>query len=234
MAAIRSQVLYIAKFVASQLGIGSYLPADVSANTASFRVMRPELFDPNGGSCFELDSDKLITYTGMNGDLLTGASGNTGDLKSYTNTASDIVMVSGVLDAEELEHAIDKHRTWVEQEMFDDVEHKRWKSNLGWFDTDVAIRDSDTASYNAVTLGGSDTIDYERGEVRFATARTESRLFLCGDRYNPFCAIADIITMHAADDRFLRYLQVGQTAKAKMTADQLAAYWRGRGWAYSL
>lgn len=232
MAAIRSQVLYIAKYIASQLSIGSYLSADVSANAATFRVMRPEIFDPVGGTVIELDSDTVITYTGIDLDQLTGA-GSTPAMKGYTNTSSDLVIVGGIVDPEELEGMIDKHKCWVEAEMFDDAEHKRWKANLGWFDTDVTVRDDDDSSYNTVSIGGSDSISYERGEVRFATARTETQLFLCGDRYNPFYTIADIITMHGKDDRFFRYSQVGQSSKSKLTADELSAYWRGRGWAYS-
>lgn len=233
MAAIRSQVLYIAKYVVTQLGLGSYLPADVSANATSFRVMVPGIFDPAGGTCWELDTDTLITYTGINGDQLTGA-GTVPAMKGFTNTSSDVVMISGVLEAETLEFLIDKHRTWVVAEMFEDVEAKRWQANLGWFDTDVVIRDDDDSGYSTISLGGSDTISYERGEVVFATARTESQLFLAGWRYNPYYTLADILTMFGYDDRFLKYHQVGQTALNKPTAIELAAYWRGLGWPYSL
>lgn len=234
MALIRSQVLYIAKYVVRELALGSYLAADVSANAATIRVMSPEIFDPSGGSVYELDSDTRIAYTGMSGDQLTGCTG-TPAMGGFANTtASDVVMIPGIIDAEELEQAIDHHRTWIVAEMFEDAESKRWKANLGWFDTDVVVRDDDDDSYNTITLGGSDTIDYRRAEVTFNTARTESALFLAGWRYNPYYTIAELISKHGNQFGEATYAQVGQQAQAKRTDFDIAAYWRGRGWAYSL
>lgn len=234
MAAIRSQVLYIAKYIVRQLAIGSYLAADVAANATTFRVMSPGIFDPSGGTLIKLDDDTVVTYTGMSSDQLTGASGVPAMAGFANTTEQDVVMITGLVDPEELEVSIDAHRTWHVEEMFEDVDDKKWNANLGWYDTDVVVRDDDDDSYNTVSIGGSDTIDYRRGEVTFNSARSESVLYLAGWRYNPFYTIADLISQHGNQFGEASWIQVGQQAQGKMNDFDIAAYWRGRGWAYAL
>lgn len=186
--------------------------------------------------------DKYFTYTGMNFDQLTGipASGD-GEIDSdvygfaeATNTPT--LVYRGDIDDEELEVAIDTTKRFVVEELFSESseELKRWKTVLGWFDTDAQIRDSDDDSYTVITLGGSDTISYERGEVIFNTARTENQLWLAGFAFNPYDAIARLIMQYAGDARFMSYLQVGQVARSQKSAVELAQAWRAVGVAINL
>lgn len=240
--AIRTQVAYIGRFIRRKLGLGSYLPADVTAasNPTSLRVINPELFDPAGGTLYYVNqsgADKFFTYTGINLDELTGipASG-TGEIDSdlydfAESTNTPTLIYKAEVDDEELERAIDTYKRFVIEELFfeSSEEGKRWKTILGWFDTDAAVRNDDDESFSTITLGGSDTISYERGEVIFNTARTEEQLWLAGFAFNPFSSIADLILQHGNDTRFLNYFQSGQTSQSKKTAQELALFWRAQG-----
>lgn len=247
--AVRSAIAYMGRFVRRKLGVGSYLPQDVTASSdpTSLRVLHPELFDPAGGTLYYVNqsgADKFFTYTGINGDLLTGIPGSSSgeidsdmyDFAESTNTPT--LVYRGDLDDEELERALDEFKQFVIAELFyeSSQEGKRWKTaiNRPWFDTDAVVRDDDSASFNAITLGGSDAISYERGEVVFNTARTETQLWLAGFAFNPFATLANLILQHAGDDRFLSYVQAGQTAQSKAPAAALAETWRRQGAAISL
>lgn len=241
---IRSDVAYIGRFVRRKLGLGSYLPEAVTAasNPTTLRVFNPELFDSVGGTLFYVDgsTDRFFTYSGINGDLLTGipTSGSgeiAADMNAFNHATLPTLVYRGDVDDEELEGVIDAHRNFVVEELFDDAsgEGKRWKTLLGWYDAAVQIRTDLDDTYSVITLAGGDTISYERGEVIFSTARTESQLWFAGFGYNPFVAIAEIIGSHQNDSRFVSYLQVGQTAQSKLTAVRLAEYWRARGVALS-
>lgn len=240
---IRSQVQYIGEFIRSELGHGCFLPSDVTANSnpTTIRVLKPEIFDPGGGTVYWINgsTDDFFTYTAISGDTLTGVPANgTGsiDANMYdyadANNTPTFIYIMGV-DDEELERNIDRQRSWTVSEMRPDAEKKRWKAKVGWWDSDVEIRDDDDSSYNSISLGGSDSISYERGEVIFDTARTESVLYLAGWVYNPFYTMASIYLIHGADDKNFTYLQAGQIAGVKPTADKLVEKWRSLGFAQS-
>jgi len=240
--AVRSQIAYIGRFVRRKLGLGSYLPLAVTAaaNPTTLRILNPEIFDPVGGTIYYVNqagADKYFTYTGINLDTLTGipASGageidsDLYDFNEQTNIPTLVYRAD--LDDEEIERAIDAYKKFVVEELFDDAsgEGKRWKTLLGWFDTAAQIRTDYDDTYTVITPGGSDTISYERGEVIFNTARTESQLWFAGFAFNPFGTIANLILQHANDSRFLNYFQIGQTAQTKITASDLAKIWHGYG-----
>lgn len=237
---VRAEVAYLGRFVRRKLGLGSYLaePVVSSGNPTMIRVLNPELFDPIGGTLWWVSgtTDKFFTYTGVNGDLLTGipASGSgeiDADMNAFNHATAPTLIYKKGVDDEELERAIDRYLVRVVEELFMDSSEDgfRWSPLLGWWGTGAEVRDDYDDTYNVVTLGGSDTINYETGQIVFATARAESRLWLAGDTFNPFAVIADLIESGMRDDRFSTYSQVGQAAKAQPDARDLAKYWRGRG-----
>lgn len=239
---VHASKAYIGRFIRRKLGLGSFLPAAATAasNPTSLRVFNPELFDALGGTLFYVDqagNDKYFTYTGINIDQLTGipASGAgeiDADLYAFNETTNTPTLIfRGDIDDEELEREIDAFRVFVVEEMFDDASgvRKRWRPRLGWFDTTVEIRDDCDDSYNVVALSGSDTINYETGQVVFNTARSESRLWMAGFAYNPFYTIARLLMAHGNDSRFLTYLQVGQMAESKKDVSTLSSTWRKLG-----
>jgi hypothetical protein len=229
--AVRSAIQYMAHYILRELGIATYVPASISAAATSMRVMDASLFDPSGGQCFVEDNDNLITYTGIDGDQLTGIpSANTGSISAtinpYTSASRDLVVIANLISAYELERHIDRYRVWLNAApVKPEVTKKKFIFARGWFDTDVELRNDDDDGYTVIT---ADAISYENGEWEFNTARTETELYVAGWAYNPFATIADIIETFAADSRWARYIQIGQSAESKHDAHNLAGVWRSR------
>lgn len=231
--AVRAAIDYIGTMILRELGIATYVPADVAAASASMRVLDVSMFDPNGGQLMVYDNDNLITYTGLSGDSLTGIpTSSTGSIsatiKGVADSARDLLYRVDMLSAYELERMLDLRRRWIEGETLKrDATRKQFLASAGWFDTGVQLRDSNTDTYDVVI---PDTVSYERGEFSFNTARDSSEtLYVFGYRYNYFAVLGDIIETIAADDRWNSYSQVGQMAKAHVNAHELANFYRAKG-----
>lgn len=231
--AVRAAIQYIAHYIIRELGLGCYVPTSVSAGATSMRVMDSSLFDPGGGQIFVEDNDNLITYTGIDGDQLTGipASGTgsiSAAINAYTVSTRDLVYRAELMSSYELEILIDRYSRWIEGEkIWRDVERKKHLSIRGWYDTGAELRDDNDDSYNIVT---ANTISYENGRFEFTTARSlAEQLYLYGWGYNPFASIGDFIETFANDSRWYSYSQVGQTAHSVKNAREIADLWRSRG-----
>ena len=232
--AVRSAIQYIVHHVIRELGLGCYVPASVAAGATSMRVLDSKLFDPVGGQIFVEDNDNLITYTGIDGDQLTGIpSSFTGSISAtinpYTSASRDLVWRSELINSYELERVIDRYRHWIEAELLvRDGTRKKYFSLWRWFDTGVVFRDGPDPDDD--TLVVPDTLNYEQGEFEFSVARDESEsLYAFGFVYNPFFVIADFIESFANDERWYNYSQVGQAARSAKSAHDIAEQWRARG-----
>ena len=232
--AVRTAISYIAEFIRADLGIATWIPTDVASASTEIRVMRPEIFDPGGGTV--MVGDSVITYTGINGDQLTGVP-NTGTgsiaatLQDVNDAAASQLYIPQIITSSELEDLIDDTRYWVDAELLtQDVERRRYYARAGWFglssESEVELRDDRDASFSTVT---PDDVNERRGEFLFDSSRTESGLFVAGFRYNPFYAAAEIISMIYADDRRFTYYQMGQVAVSKRDLVGIAQNYRWRG-----
>jgi len=231
--ALDSTILYIAEYVVRELGIGCYLPVSAAANDTELRVQDASMFDPSGGQVYVLDNDDVITYTGISGDQLTGlpSSGSFAigaTLNEYTDASADVVYRGELVSTVELEAMLKRYRRWVDAEaLFRDVDRKKHWFVRGWFDTSVQLRDDNDDSYTVVT---ADTISYERGTFEFNSARdVGEQLYVSGWGYNPFFTIGDFIEQFAQDERWTVYSQIGQTARTRRDARELADAWRTKG-----
>lgn len=232
--AIRTAIQYMLHHVIRELGLGCYVPASVAAGATSMRVLDSSLFDSVGGQIFVEDNDNLITYTGINGDQLTGIpASSTGSISAtinpYTSSSRDLIYRAELMSAYEWELLFDRYRRWVEAEQLSrDGTRKKYFSLWRWFDTGVVFRDGPDPDDD--TLVVPDTLNYEQGEFEFNSARDESEtLYLFGWRYNPYAVIADFIESFANDERWYSYSQVGQTARSAKSAHDVAEQWRARG-----
>lgn len=232
--AVRVAIQYMTHHVFRELGLGCYVPASVAAAATSMRVQDSSLFDPAGGQIFVEDNDNIITYTGIDGDSLTGipASG-TGSISAtinpYTSSSRDLVYRGELMTAYEWERLFDRYRRWIEAEKLErDGTRKLHFSVWRWYDTGVVFRNGPDPDDD--TLVVPDTLNYEQGEFEFTTARAESeQLYLFGWSYNPFSVIGDFIESFANDSRWYSYSQVGQTAHSAKSAHDVAEQWRARG-----
>lgn len=232
--AVRAAIQYMMHHVVRELGLGCYVPSSVAAGATSMRVMDPNLFDPAGGSVFVEDNDNLITYTGIDGDQLTGipASG-TGSISAtinpYTSASRDLVYRAELMTAYEWEFLFDRYRRFVDADKLSrDSTRKKHFSLWRWYDTGVVIRDGPDPDEDVLVTPNA--ISYENGRFDFNTARAESeQLYSFGDSYNVFFVIADFIESFANDLRWYTYSQIGQTAHVSKNAYDYAELWRGRG-----
>lgn len=231
--ATRAAIQYIAHYVIRKLGLGCYVPASTAVGATSLRVLDSGLFDPVGGTIFVEDNDNLITYTGINGDLLTGIpSSGTGSISAtinpYTHATPDLVWRCELINATELEEMLDRFRRYCAGEAIErDVTRQVHQSVRGWYDSDVDLRDDNDDTFNTVA---PDSTDLENGVFTFNTARDEAeQLYLYGWGYNPFAVIGDFIEAFAKDQRWYNYSQIGQVANAKKDAIVFANEWRMRG-----
>lgn len=231
--AVRSALRYMSQMVIRELGLGCYVPVSVTAGATSLRVLDSSLFDPAGGQIMVEDNDNLITYTGIDGDTLTGIpSSSIGSISAtinpVDNSSRDLVYRPGLMSAYEWELLFDRFRRWIEGEApRRDVERKKHFSLWRWFDTGVELRTTNTDSYSTVS---ADTVDYENGTFQFNSARSLSeQLYLYGWTYNVYFVIAEFIESFASDDRWLAYLGAGQQISLKRNAREIAEGWRARG-----
>jgi len=232
--AIRTAIQYMLHHVIRELGLGCYVPASVAAGATSMRVLDSSLFDSVGGQIFVEDNDNLITYTGINGDQLTGIpASSTGSISAtinpYTSSSRDLVYRAELMSAYEWERLFDRYRRWVEAEQLTrDGTRKLYFSIWQWFDTGVVFRDDPDPDVGSLVV--PDVLNYEQGEFEFSSARDESEmLYLFGWKYNPYFVIADFIESFANDERWYSYSQVGQTARSAKSAHDVAEQWRARG-----
>lgn len=232
--AVRAAIQYMAHYVIRELGLGCYVPASVAVAATSMRVLSSSLFDPAGGQIFVEDNDNLITYTGIDGDSLTGIpSSSTGSISATineeTHASRDLIWRKDLISSYELERMFDRYRVWVEAEKINrDGTRKLHFSMWRWFDTGVVFRDGPDPDDD--TLVVPNTLNYEQGEFEFTTARDESeQLYLFGWRYNPYAVIADFIESFAQDERWFNYSQIGQSAHSQNNAYEIAEQWRAKG-----
>lgn len=231
--ALRAAIQYMGHRVIRELGLGCHVPASVSAGATSMRVMDASLFDPAGGTVFVEDIDNLVTYTGINGDQLTGIPASstgsiTATINPYTSASRDLIWRCELITATELEAMFDRYRRYCAGEAIArEVTRKIHSSVRGWYDTGVELRDDDGDSYSVVA---PDTSDYENGVFSFNSARSISeQLYVFGWGYNPYAVIGDFIEAFANDQRWYTYSQAGQTAHSKKDALAVANEWRMRG-----
>jgi hypothetical protein len=232
--AVRSAIQYLMHFCIRELGLGCYVPVNVSAGATSMRVMDVCIFDPAGGQFFVEDIDNLITYTGINADTLTGIpSSGTGSISatinSYTSASRDLIYRAELMSSYEWELLIDRYRHYLDGELLQrDETRKIFHSTYRWFDTGVLFRDDPDPDIGSLVV--PDTLKYENGRFEFNSARSESEnLYVFGNVYNPFFSIADFIESFARDERWQTYSQVGQLAKSYPIAKTLADVWRAKG-----
>lgn len=232
--AVRGAIQYLVHHVIRELGLGCYVPVSISAAATSMRVLDSRLFDPVGGQIFVEDIDNLITYTGINGDQLTGipASGTgsiSATINSYTSASRDLIYRAELMSAYEWERLFDRHRRWIEAEKLGrDGTRKLYFSIWRWYDTGVVFRDGPDPDDDVLVV--PDTLNQEQGEFEFTTARPESeQLYLFGWTYNVYFVIADFIEAFANDERWYGYSQVGQAAHVSKNASEIAELWRRRG-----
>lgn len=232
--ALRAAIKYIGEFVRLHSGAATYLPEAAAAGDNTLRVLNASIFDPAGGTAYV--GDAYISYTGINIDCLTGIpSFDEGAIASALNPSThaspSLVYIQGLSEME-LEDLIDRFRFYVDAiELKNDVAKKIYWGGGQWFDTGVEIRDDNDETFNAVT---PDTLDYENGTFQFNTARTESRLYVAGWKYNPFYVLAEIYERAAADDSRFSYMQLGQLQLSKKDMKARAEVYRQRGHRLSL
>lgn len=221
---------YVAEFVLLKLGVASHLTADVAVGDTSVGVFDPAIFDPSGGAVHTLDSD-VFTYTAIQDNTLTGIPASGDDsietaLNGFDDIDADVVVVGGLL-ASEVDAALNRSRVFIDGQAVEaDTDKKIFRFWRGWLGSDITLRDSSGQTFNLVT---ADTVDFEHGSFEFTAAQTKSFYYVHGYAYNPFYAMADLLERFGNDDRFLNYVQAGQSARSKRSVTDMTKILRGQG-----